>query len=292
MAKAFFKNPCREFIVDLLYDIIGCLIFSVGVQSFSAPFNLPPGGVTGVAMMAEHITGLPLALGSLFINIPILIIGFFILGRKFTMKSMKTVIVLTFALQFAEVFVPQYTDDVMLAALFGGVLQGFGLALVLMRGSTTGGVDIISRILQLKFPHLSIGRIILIIDALVLSATAIVYQSLGNAMYSLILVFVSSKVIDGVIFGLDSGRMMMIISDNYTEIAGAISDELERGSTLLDGMGTYTNMERKVLICAISNREFHNVKKIVYTVDPNAFIMSLQTDEVLGEGFKPLKPHK
>lgn len=274
--------------LDILFDVVGCFIFALGVQSLSAPYDLPPGGATGVAMLINHVTGLPVSGLVLAINIPLLILALLKLGRKFAFKSIKTVVILSFMLELCARIIPAYDGDIMLAALFGGVIQGAGLGMIMLRGSTTGGTDILSKLIQQKKPHVAIGRLILIIDAVILAATAIVYQSIGNAMYSLIISFVSTQVIDGILYGMDKGKMLMIVSDNYMEIFEMISQELGRGSTILHGTGAYTGEERPVLLCALSNSEFYPVKRIVHMLDPNAFVVALETNEVLGDGFKPL----
>lgn len=280
------QNKTKDFLLDLLYDIAGCMLFAIGVQSLSAPNNLPPGGVTGVAVIINYLTGFSISWVSFAINIPILILGWFSLGKKFTVRTMKTVIIATLALEICDRYIPIYQDDLILAALFGGVLQGLGLGLVFMRGSTTGGVDIIGRLLQIKFPHISLGKILLGIDAAILVATAIVYQSIGNALYSLILIFTGSKIIDGVIYGLDKGRVMMIISEHQDEIIDSIHRDLDRGATLLQGKGTYTGEERPVLFCAVRTQQFHQLKRLISSIDPRAFVVALEADEIVGEGFK------
>lgn len=289
MAKLAAKeNRVKELSIDILADVFGGLIFSIGVQSLSAPNNLPPGGVTAIAVIINYLTNLPISLLSLLINIPILILSWVMLGRKSSLNTIRTVVILTAMLELTNRFVPKYEQgDMMLSAIFAGVLQGIGLAIIFMRGSNTGGTDILSKVIQLYFPHISIGRFLLAIDAITLVITVFVYKSIANAMYALILVFVATQVIDSIIYGLDRGRMIMIISDKHDEICTAIDCELQRGSTLLYGQGAYTGTEKKVIMCAVSVTEFHNVKKLTYSIDPSAFVMSLETDEVLGEGFKP-----
>ncbi|MFV0401748.1 MAG: YitT family protein [Oscillospiraceae bacterium] len=275
----------KETSLDILFDIVGCLLFAVGVQSFSAPNNLPPGGVTGVAVIINYLTGFPISWVSFAINIPILVLALIFLGKKFTLRTLKTVVILTLALEVCE-RIGAYQEDIMLAALIGGVLQGLGLGIVFWRGSTTGGVDIIGRLIQLKFPHLSLGRLMMLIDGLVLVATAVVYRNIGNALYALILIYACGRVIDAVIYGMDKGRVMMIISEKQEEIAALIHSELDRGATLLEGRGTYTDKARPVLFCAVRTQQFHQLKRLVYSIDPSAFLVALEADEIVGEGFK------
>lgn len=284
-----FKKGSKNVFIDILVDFIGCFIFSFGVQTLSAPLDLPPGGVTGYAIIINHLTGLPISLLSFLINLPLLIAAFIFLGRRTAVYTIKTVVILTITLEIANQIAPPYDGDIMLGAIFAGVLQGVGLAIIFLRGSTTGGTDIVAKLIQLKVPHISTGRILFVLDMVVLVLTVVVYRSLSNAMYALILVFVSSRVVDAIIYGSEKGRMLMIISEKHEEIAEAIHTEMDRGSTLLKGVGTYTNIDRPVLICAISTPEFQQLKRVIYDHDEEAFVVSLQTDEVYGEGFTPFE---
>lgn len=209
------------------------------------------------------------------------------LGKRIAFNSIKTVTILTITLEIANQVVPVYDGEIMLAAIFAGVLQGIGLGIILLRGSTTGGTDIVTKLIQLRYPHFSTGRVLFALDAIVLVVTALVYGSIRNSMYALILVFVSSKVVDAIVYGSESGRMLMIISDKHEAISDAIHTEMDRGSTLLDGKGTYTDTERPVLICAITITEFQALKRLIYDNDPDAFVISLVADDVFGEGFTP-----
>lgn len=278
----------RDLWVDLFFDIIGCFIYGVGVQSLSAPNNLPPGGVTGISVIINYLTGLRISALSFLINIPLLVLAWFFLGKRFTLKTMKTVVILTLSLELCARFIPPYSGELILIAIFAGVLQGVGLGLVFMRGSTTGGIDIISKLIQLKYTHFPIGKLILFFDGVVLVVTAFVYKNIGTAMYALILAFACSRTIDGIVYGLDKGRAILIISEKYQEIYKEIDFELGRGSTILKGVGSYTGIDRPVLLCAVSLEQFHPLKRIVTSIDPNAFVVSMETDEILGEGFKPL----
>lgn len=168
------------------------------------------------------------------------------------------------------------------------MLEGISLALVFTRSTTTGGSDLVSRLIQLKYPHFSVGRLLLMIDGVVLVASAIVYQNIENALYGLIVIFTSTRVIDSILYGLDAGKVMLIISERYTEIAGRIGEELERGCTFLEGRGSYTQKSRPVMLCAVRKAQFVEVKKIVRAVDPGAFMLALEANEIIGEGFKDI----
>ena len=276
----------REVALDVLYDILGSLLFAIGIQVFSSPNNIAPGGATGLSVILNYLTGISIGMLSFLINVPLLIAAWFLLGRRFTLKTLKTVVVISVMLELTGIFVPVYHGETMLAALYGGVFEGVGLALVLMRGGTTGGSDVASKLLQLKAPAISVGRLILFIDGCVLITAAIVYRNIENALYGMIAIFTSTRILDSILYGLDAGRAVMIISDYYREISAAVMNELGRGCTRLRAEGSYTNIERPVLMCAVRRSQYYALKRIVYSFDENAFMVVLEAGEILGEGFK------
>ena len=169
---------------------------------------------------------------------------------------------------------------------FGGVLMGAGLAIIFLRGSTTGGTDIISFLVKKWYPHVPIGRMIMVVDCIIIGVSVLVFGNLESALYGLISLYCCSMVIDSIIYGLDKGSMVMVVSEKNDEIAAQIMDELERGVTLLKGQGAYTGTDRDVLMCAVRKQQFARVRAIIYEKDPNAFVIVSETSEVLGEGFK------
>lgn len=279
------KISAKTLLTDILFDIVGCFGLAVSVQTFSAPNNLAPGGVSGIAILVNYLFGLPISLVSLLLNIPLLILAWLFLGRAFTLKTIKSVAIMTVLLELCA-NLPVYQGNMILAALYAGVCQGVGLALVFMRSSTTGGTDVASRLIQLRFPHVPVGTLMIAVDGLVLIASAVVYRNIENALYAMIVIFVGGRIIDSLLYGLDTGKVMMIISVHQQQIARKIHDELERGCTVLDGRGSYTGSERPVLLCAVRKQQYIELKKIVWSVDPNAFMFALEATEIIGEGFK------
>jgi uncharacterized membrane-anchored protein YitT (DUF2179 family) len=262
------------------------VLFAAGIQLFNSPNNIAPGGVTGISVMGQYLFGIPVSVLTLTLNIPLLLMAWRFLGLGFMLRSLRSIGVLTIALEVIPRLIVPYRGEMMLAALFGGVLQGFGLGLVFMRGSTTGGSDIASRLIQLRFPDVSIGRLIMVVDSCVLLTSAIVYGSIENALYGMIGIFTSTRIVDSVLYGLDTGKVMMIVSCRYDDISKAIIAQIGRGCTLLSAKGSYTGQERPVLLCAIRKNQFFNLKRLVYDIDPSSFIVALEATEVLGEGFR------
>lgn len=277
----------KTFAIDVVFDIAGSALFSVGLMCFSAPNNIAPGGVSGISIMLNYLFGIPVSALTMLLNIPLLILAWIFLGHKFTLKTLKSVAILTVMLELMD-FLPEYMGNPLLAALYGGVLQGVGIALVFMRSSTTGGSDIASRLIQLKFPEFSVGRLILCVDGLVLIAAAIVYRNIENALYGLIAIFSSSTIIDRLLYGLDTGKLMMIITTKPDDISRAVIDELGRSCTMLDGKGSFSKREQPVLFCAVRKNQYFELKRIVHRADPAAFMVALEANEVIGEGFKDI----
>ena len=177
------SGKIKTFCVDCLYDAVGSLIYGVGILCFTAPNQVAPGGVSGVATLINFVTGLPIGAMNFAINVPLVIIGFLILGKTFTAKTLKSVVIMSAVLDYVVIYFPTYTGNALLASLFGGVCMGAGLAVVFMRGSTTGGSDILGKLLQLKAPHIPIGRMMLILDCFVLAAAAIVYRNIEASLF-------------------------------------------------------------------------------------------------------------
>lgn len=279
----------RISLADVLFDIAGCTLVSIGVTCFSSPNNIAPGGVTGLSVMGNYLFGIPISVLTFGLNIPLLILAWRFLGHGFTLKTMKSVVVLTVMLQLVSMFMPVYRGNALLAAIYGGVLGGSGVAMVFMRSSTTGGTDIASRLLQLKFPAMSVGKLILCVDAFVLVTAAFVYQNIENALYGLISIFASTSLIDSLLYGLDTGRFMMIMTMRPDELSKAVIERLNRSCTLLEGKGSFTKREQPVVMCVVRKAQYFELKRIVHDIDPSAFMVALEASEVVGQGFKDIE---
>ena len=185
-------------------------------------------------------------------------------------------------------FLPNYRGNTLLAAIFGGLFIGLGIAIVFMRGGSTGGMDIVNKAVQVKKPHISLGKISFITDLIVISIAAVSFRSLESALYAVIAMFVSSKTIDALIYGTNVGKMVLIVSSKSEEIAKLIVSDLFRGCTIVDAHGAYSGQSKKVLLCACKNVEFYNLKHIVKRLDPRAFMIVSEAGEVFGEGFSSI----
>lgn len=271
---------------DIFYDCLGGLAYGVGVVCFFNSSNIAPGGVSGISIMLNFLFGAPIGITGLLINVPIIILGYIYLGKTMMNKTLKSILITTFIIDFIITpFFPVYSNDRMLASLFGGLLLGTGLALIFQQGSTTGGTDILSHLIKRKYPHFSIGRAMMIIDSVIISLSTIVFGDIESALFAVIGLFCSTKIIDSLLYGADRGTLVFIISDKNKEISDEIITRMERGATLLYSKGMYSGKQSGVLMCAVRRHEFARLKNLVYSVDFNAFFMVCPAEEIAGEGF-------
>ena len=273
---------------DLLHDIIGSILYAAGIYTFAATANFAPGGITGIAMIINHyVPFLRIGLLSLIINVPVAIICYRLLGRVFFFKSVKSMLISALFLDLVFPLFPQYdgANNPLLAALFAGALSGAGLALIYMPGSSTGGTDFIIMSIRKKKPHLSIGTISMIVDGTVILLGGVVFGNINAVLYGVLMTIVSTTVIDKVMYGTGTRRMLLVISDKAEEIAKAIMEETERGATLADVRGAYTGQQHQMMMCVCSKVEVFASRRIINRIDPGAIVMLTTVDEAYGEGF-------
>ncbi|MCI2046938.1 MAG: YitT family protein [Faecalibacterium sp.] len=277
----------KELAKDILFDCAGSILFALGYYTFADKGGFAPGGVTGIAMLIRHYSAVvPLGTLTLLLNVPILIFCLPVLGRKYLFKSLRTMLISTFFMDVVFVRLPVYDGSPLLAAVFTGICAGAGLAIIYMRGSTTGGSDFIIAAVKKKYPHLSFGQITLVLDGCVILAGWAVFGSIDAVLYGLIAVFASTIVMDKIIYGAGAGKLVIVVTDHGRAAAQAISDVVDRGATLAPAIGSYTGQQKQMLYCACSNNEVFRVRRAVYEADPGAIIMICEANEVFGEGFK------
>lgn len=282
------KGIIKDFAVDILFDIAAAILYAVSVNMFTAPNQIAPGGVTGLATILNYLLGVPIGITTFLINVPLVILGLIFLGKAFTLKTLKTVVFFSLFVDLLNPILQPYTQDHLLASLFGGILMGAALGLVFLRGSTTGGTDILGRLIQLPMPHVQIGKLIMLTDGLILLLSTIVYHNIETAMYGVIVIFLDGKVIDTILYGYDTGKQLMVISDSNEEIGRRVMGELERGATFFQARGAYSNEEKDALMCIVKRNQFGKVKKIIKEIDPDAFVIVTEAGEVIGDGFKSI----
>ena len=274
-------------LVDVLCYLVGSTSYALAVNIFTAPNHIAPGGLTGVATVLNYVVPrIPIGAAILVMNVPLLIASWFRGGRSFTVRTLICTVWVSLVVDVLEPYVPHFVDDSLLVPIFGGVLMGFGLGLLYMRGACTGGSEIVARLLERKMPHIPIGRLILAVDAVVVAVAAFVFRDVYSAMYAIILIFVSSRVMDTLVYGGNADKLVMIMSRREDEIAEGILHRLDRGVTKLNSRGGYSGADQQVLLCAVRPSQMYALRRLVVSIDPEAFIIVTSTEEVFGKGFK------
>lgn len=264
---------------------LGAAIFSLGFDLFLLPHELNAGGLSGLAQILVTLLGFSsVGIVTAIINLPLFIIGYKWIGKKFFWGSLYGMVILSLTLElFLLLPVPEV--DPLLSTLYGGAICGVGLGMVFVAGGSTGGSDIIVRLLQRKWQHVPIGTINILFDATVAVLTGIVFNDMSRTLYTGVTVFLSGKVIDMVVYSFDYSRVAIIISDEYEKIADVIFHKLERGVTYLEGEGAYSHQEKKVILTAVKKHQMAELKRLVSEIDPNAFVIVQEAHQVLGDGF-------
>lgn len=272
---------------ELLILMVGAFVYSIGTHCFVEPANIAPGGAVGIALMFNYITGMPTGILTLCVNLPLLVLAWLFLSRRFTVRTALTCIVCSLALDFlvAPIF-PAYAGERLLSSLYGGVLVGIGMAFIFLAGSTTGGSDIAGYLLQKKYPHISIGRALLMVDGVILSISIAVFENMDAALFGLICLYAQTKVIDMIIYGSDAGSKVSIVTAKAQEISRGIIEELDRSATILKGAGAYSGKDTYMVVCTVRKQEFRRLKNIIERIDKDAFVMVTEAIQVFGLGFK------
>ena len=263
--------------------LFGNILFGLGFNLFLVPHSLNVGGLSGIAMIVQFLLGKGgIGLYTALMNIPLFLLGYKYIGKSFFWGSLVGML-LNSAFIDLLVNIPIPQTEPLLGAIFGGVLTGAGLGVVFLTGASTGGTDILARLLKRKFHVEKLGAVTLCLDCFVLTLTGIVFGDIAKALYSAITLFISAKVLDAVLYGLD---VALIISDRYEDVYRAIDKQLDRGVTFLEGRGGYTGAPKTVLMTAVKSRQISELKQLVQCIDPNAFMIVQPAHQVLGEGFK------
>ena len=284
----FTRKQAWELLWDGVAFLAGSFLFAVAVNVFTAPNNIAPGGLTGLATMINYLFGAPIGTTILVFNVPLFIWGVLQINFRFILKTLAATVISSVTIDLTAGLFPPYQGDLMLAALFSGVLSGAGLGLIFMRGGTTGGTDLVANLIGRNFRHLSLGKLVLLVDLVVVLISAFVYRNYESPLYAIINIFVSSKLIDAVLYGADTGtgKMMFIISPKNKEIAQRIMTEISRGVTELRSRGAYRGEEGEGLLCAVRRSEVYKTQDIIRSVDPDAFVIVGDAGQISGEGFK------
>lgn len=278
----------KKWSIDILIDILGGIFIALGTYNFAAAAEFPMVGVNGIALIFYQLWGLPIGRTAMLLNIPIAVFCFKVLGRRFFLRSVRTILITSFLMDYAAPLFPVYEGDRILAAICTGILSGLGFALIYMRDSSTGGADFIILSLKALHPHLTIGKISFAMDAvIVLLGVMIVSKDIDSLIYGIIISFLLSTMVDKVMYGISAGKLTLIVTEHSREVAEKIDQATGRGATFLKAQGSYSGENKDVVMCACNNKQMYGIRSVVKEIDPDAFIIIMESNEVLGEGFMP-----
>ena len=283
------KIDFKHIAIDFVGITVGSFILAIGMNMFMIPNQLAPGGVSGLAVFLYHILSVPVGITIILLNIPLFIVGFLTLGSRVVVQSLLGTFMFSLAVEITDPLLPSATDDLMLAAVYGGLVMGIGVGLVFRYRSSTGGTALLSLILA-KTTGITPGQALLWGDLIVLCLAVFVFGS-EPAMYAALSLFISIKVVDGILEGLGMSKSVIIITRNGADINKRLLYELGRGVTRIEGQGGYTGEGREVLLCVVTRQQTARLKSIIYEVDPDAFVIIGNATEVHGEGFKKMQQH-
>ena len=280
------KHTLSYYVKSYAVITLGSILYALAYNIFYAPNLVAMGGLTGLGQVLNAlIPVLPVGTTVFVMNVPLFFLGWKFIGGHLLVSSLYAMTFSSFAIDVMDMIYQFPPMDTMLAAIFGGALLGAGIGLVFAKGATTGGTDLIARLLKLKFAWLPMGTLVLIPDFIVIVLAAIAFGKVESALYGLVSLFITSKVMDMVLYGMDSSKVAYIISDSCKEITDAVM-AMDRGATILHGEGAYSGDEKKVLMVAFKQKEIVPLKEKVNEIDPHAFLIVCDAHDVLGEGFR------
>ena len=281
-------KKAKEMVFDIGADMAGGLLIAIGVYNFAVASGFPVAGISGIAVVFYHFFGIPIGAMTNLLNIPIAIFCYRSLGKQFFLKSIKTMLISNIMLDAVAPLFPVYEGDLMLSCICMGVFSGIGFAMIYARDTSTGGADFIFMAVRKWKPRISLGKLIIVFDFAVVIVGGILMQGdINRIIYGLIATYILSVVVDKVMYGIDAGKLALIVTAHGQEVADKIDELTQRGSTLLKGVGSYTKEEKQVVMCACNNKQMHMVQKAVKEVDEEAFLVTMESSEVRGKGFKP-----
>lgn len=282
------KHITRQDVKQAFIIILGCAIGSAGFSFFTYPNDIVSGGVTGIGQIINKLTGLPIGVLTIVMNIPLFIIAWKKFGMKFIIGSLIGLLAGSLFIDLFNNLAIVATTDTLLAAVYGGLIKGVGWGMVYSTGATGGGSDIAARFLRRKYPYINFGTIALALDAVVVITFAVIFKKFDSAMYTVITIFVSSRVVNLILYGATNSNVCFIVTSQHQQIADAVTESLHRGATLIKAQGAYTGEDRCVVLAAIKRNQIADLKKLVNTIDEHAFVIITESHEVFGKSFSDI----
>lgn len=268
--------------------LLGEIITAFAISCFYTPNKIVNGGVSGIATILYHTLSIPTGLSFAIINVALLLISLKFLGKHFVGTTIVGSLLLSLFVQLFS-YIPPVTDDVLLASIFGSVLYGIGIGLTLIQGASTGGTDIISRLIQCFFPHVKIGSLLLVVDAIVIGASLCIFRNVNLTLFGILALFLASNSINILISKLNISKLAFVVSDHGTEISKVLVSESPRGVTIIDATGAYTMTNKSVMMCALKENEIPQFQRRILELDKDAFIIFSESQQIVGNGFRVYK---
>ena len=285
MEKYFGEHWLRDTAVEL----VGSALTGIAIYNFAVPALFPMTGFSGLALILYRLFSLPIGVMTIVLNIPVAFLCYRLLGRQFFFKSLRCMVFSSLFIDYAAPLLPLYTGGRLLAAICTGVIGGIGYAMIYISNSSTGGSDFIVMAVKAVRPHVQLGKIIFLTDAVIIGLGGLIFRDFDGVIYGLIIDYIYAIVTDKIMYGMNAGKLALVVTDYGKEAADKIDELCGRGTTIIEAKGGYRGDHRDVVMCACSTKEMLTVERAVRLIDPNAFTVILESNEVLGEGFKSFR---
>lgn len=283
------KEQIKNEIKQILWELMGSLLIAVGIYNFAVQAEFPMTGFSGISIILYQLFGLPIGLSTILLNIPVAIFCYCLLGRKFLFSSVRCMIISSIFIDYIAPLFPIYEGSRLLSALCTGVIAGSGYALIYMQNSSTAGSDLIIMAVKALKPHISLGRIAFLSDVGIILVGGIIFRDIDGIIYGMIVNYLFAIAVDKIMYGVNAGKMTLIVTRNGKKLCQIIDECSSRGSTILPAQGGYQGETKQVVMCACNNKEMYLIQQAVKAADPESFVIILESNEVHGEGFSMLK---
>ncbi|MDO5520626.1 MAG: YitT family protein [bacterium] len=275
-----------KWIVDVVVELVGSILIALALYNFALMAKFPMTGFSGISFILYRLFKVPIGLSTILLNVPVAFLCYKLLGRGFFFRSIRCMVLSSLIIDHVAPLLPVYRGDRLLAAICTGVIGGLGYAIIYMRNSSTGGTDFIIMSVKALRPHLSLGKIAFLSDIGIILVGGIIFKDIDGIVYGMIINYIFAIMVDKVMYGMNSGKVALIVTEHGHGIADVIDQTCGRGSTIINAHGGYKKKEKDVVMCACSTKQMYQVEQGVKQIDPEAFIIIMESNEVLGEGFK------
>ncbi len=285
MKTCFSFDNVKKFSIQILWELLGSVFIAIGIYNFAVQAKFPMTGFSGISIILYRLWNIPIGLSTILLNIPVAILCYRLLGRKFFISSIRCMVLSSVLIDYVSPLFPVYEGSRLLAALCTGVFGGIGYALIYSKNSSTGGSDFVIMAVKAIKPHLSLGKIAFWSDVGIILVGGILFRDVDGVIYGMVVNYIFAVAVDKLMYGINSGKLALVVTEHGSEICQVIDNCCQRGSTILSAYGGYCGEKKQVVMCACSNKEMFQVQQAVKEADPQSFLIILESNEVHGEGF-------